>query len=450
MPLSGELPEISPMRKLVYIVVLAGLILVPFLQGEEKTTPAPAPPKIDSLIEQLGDRTHSRRELASKTLEAMGPNILPELRKARPNADPEIRRRLDDLIPTLETVAILTPKRITFKITKKPMKDIGEEITKQTGYKLTFYSGGEQQLYSFQFENATFWEVIDKVCETTGMTIQHGYGDDQVRLNFADSIAPHLHRDGVFRFQATGFQHTRNVNFATVPRTPAPPQRSESLLLNFAICTEPKLPLLGVGAVKLSEAFDEDKNSMIPTGNTNDLNNFNRRYYYGGGNYRSFYTQTSVPLVRATDKAKQLKLVRGTIVVNLLAEQKPEMISDNVFKAKGKTAKFGSTSLQVEEVTGTPGKQCEIRVGITEEGKENDYTWMNSMYQRFEVQDSKGEKYQIYNSGMSSNGNGHAQYTFTVNPPGNVKLGPPQKLIFYSWKTTQQMVPFEFKDLPLP
>ena len=42
---------------------------------------------------------------AARQLEALGPKVLPGLRKARVNADPEVRRRLDDLIPALETSA---------------------------------------------------------------------------------------------------------------------------------------------------------------------------------------------------------------------------------------------------------------------------------------------------------------------------------------------------------
>ena len=48
------------------------------------------------------------------------------------------------------------------------------------------------------------------------------------------------------------------------------------------------------------------------------------------------------------------------------------------------------------------------------------------------------------------NGAGTAQFTFTLGNPGNAKLGPPAKLIFFSWHTLQHQVAFEFKDLPLP
>ena len=54
---------------------------------------------------------------------------MPDLRKAKTHADPEVRRRLDDLIPVLEMMATLTPKRVTAKFNKKPVKEILDEIS---------------------------------------------------------------------------------------------------------------------------------------------------------------------------------------------------------------------------------------------------------------------------------------------------------------------------------
>src|SRR5213078_4088462 len=78
------------------------------------TAPAPAvvekpipPAIIEKLVEQLGDRDFHKRDQAARQLETLGPRALPELRKARVNADPEVRRRLDDLIPALETSAVI-------------------------------------------------------------------------------------------------------------------------------------------------------------------------------------------------------------------------------------------------------------------------------------------------------------------------------------------------------
>ena len=51
-------------------------------------------------------------------------------------------------------------------------------------------------------------------------------------------------------------------------------------------------------------------------------------------------------------------------------------------------------------MTETPAKQYQIKMSITEEQKDNpnDYSWTNSLYQRIELLDEKGNKMQIYGS----------------------------------------------------
>src|SRR5205807_2599715 len=181
--------EVAHMRRTLCLAACLSLGLVAFIRADTPVDKAAPSSSISQLIEQLADRDYRKRDVAVKALEAFGPKVLPDLRKAKTHADPEVRRRLDDLIPALEMVATLTPKRVTAKFNKKPVKEILDEITKQTGYKMEFWGGGsEQQLYSFDFNNVCFWEAIDQITEKTGLVLQHGYGDDRLRFNSQDSV----------------------------------------------------------------------------------------------------------------------------------------------------------------------------------------------------------------------------------------------------------------------
>ena len=53
---------------------------------------------------------------------------------------------------------------------------------------------------------------------------------------------------------------------------------SESLTFSFAVQSEPKLPLLGVGQATLTAAFDSDKNSMLIPSNANEYNEWDGRH----------------------------------------------------------------------------------------------------------------------------------------------------------------------------
>jgi hypothetical protein len=425
-------------------------------RGDTTATRPNLLPAAEQLIQQLGEKDYRKRDAAMKALEALGAPALPALRKARDSKDPEVRRRLDDLIPALETAVILTPKRVSLKMTKKPAKDILDEISKQTGYKLEMWNGGnngEQPLYSFQFDNLPFWDALDEVCAATGLVIQSGYyGDDRLRFqHLEDSYMPYVHRDGVFRFSADNFSYGRTIQLGSASRQPtAAGRRSEYLNFNFWIYAEPKLPILSTGQnMKLIEAYDEDKNSMIPPA-ASDPNQFQGRRFYYGGSYRSFCQQAGVNLVRPSERSRMVKLIRGTVPVTLLAEQKPEVLTDKLMQAKGKKFRAGSASINVEEIKETPAKQYELKLSIQEDGRDNDYTWMNSIYQRVEVQDEKGVKFQFFGTSYGGMGNGNVQVTFTCGPTGNAKVTPPAKLIFYTWSTLQYQVNFEFRDLPLP
>ena len=91
-----------------------------------------------------------------------------------------------------------------------------------------------------------------------------------MRKSQRDSEPPSLHvpfidYQGPFRLSAGGFHYSKSLTFATLPRNlPGGAQRSESLSFNFQVLAEPKLPLLGIGAAKLTVAVDDQDNSLIP------------------------------------------------------------------------------------------------------------------------------------------------------------------------------------------
>lgn len=448
------------MFKLTAPAFLAALVLIPLAWGDDPPAKPEPAPTADQLVEQLGDRDFRKRDAAVKRLEALGPAALPALRKAEKHADPEIRRRVSDLIPTLEVAGLLAPKRVTLNVKKKPMRQVFEEVTKQTGYKIEFWVNNEQQLYDFEINDQPFWPVLDQLCNTAGLVLQQGYGDDRIRMNQQDSYVPYICYDGPIRVVANSFNHYRNVDFSFLPRTPQGSRRSDTLSFTFSVFVEPRMPLLGLGQVKLLTAEDDQKGSMVlPSPNGGDpLNGGPQRWVsrYGNG-YRSYSHQAQVQLAKPSEKAQAVKLIQGTVPVLLLAQQKPELVTDNVLASKGKKVTVGTTSFAIEDVTETPAKQYQLKMTITEQNKDNpnDYTWINSLYQRIELQDENGNKYQMRGNSWGGQGPNHANVTFTYANPNNngaanPKVGPPSKLVYFHWTTIQHQVKFEFRDLPLP
>jgi hypothetical protein len=420
------------------------------VRGERAPSPA-----VRALIEQLGDLDFRKRDEAARRLEAEGPSVVPALRQALGNADAEVRRRARDLIPAIEIAALLAPRRVTLKVADKPLRTIFDEFTRQTGYKIEFWSGNPNQPYSFDFAGLTFWEALDRVCAAAGLALQPNYGDERILLQQQDGQAPYVRYAGPFRFVPLTLQQTRTVQLGAVPRNTGVAPLTETLSLAFNIFAEPRLPLLGIGEVKLDAAFDTEKHSMVPAAAEFLDPRFGMgrpfSHRYGNGN-RSFQMQTQLSLHRPSLHAAGIKVIRGSIPLTLLVEQKPVVVADRVLSAKGKKVTVGTTTLFIADVAEMPGKQYQLKLSVAEDNRDNpnDYTWMNSLYQRIELLDEGGKKFQAYSSSWGNNGPNNVQMTLTYGQVGAAKMGAPAKFVFQSWKTLQHPVSFEFKDLPLP
>jgi hypothetical protein len=444
------------MRRFISPAFFLSLGLVSLLSGAPPEKEPAATRQIELLIEQLGDKDFRQREEARKALIARGAEALPAMQKGRAHADPEVRRRLDELIPPLERALALAPKRVTLHATNKPIREIIEALTKQTGYKFggLEHPGVERDklAYTFHFDQLPFWQAMDQVCEAGGYVLQQGYyGDDNLRLfRQPDSSVPFIAYDGPFKVIATGFNYNRSNQFAQLVRNQPNSPSSESLQVNLTIVVEPKLPILRLGTVRLTAAEDEEKQSMLPSHNEPG-NGGGRSFYYGGG-YRSFVHQAQATLILPSRTSRTVKILRGVIPVTLLADQKPAVVTEHLLSAKGKKFQTGVATFHVEDVSELAGKQYQIKLAVTEDSKDgpNDWVRIQSLQQRIELQDDKGNKEQFYFNSMGTNGTNSAQYTLVVQPNDNPKIGPPAKLVYYAWVLMEHEIAFTFRDLPLP
>jgi hypothetical protein len=428
-----------------------------------KTAPAVAvpkavpPPPIEPWIDQLASRDFRLREAAVKEIMKAGVPALPALRKVRDHRDAEVRRRVEELIATLDRAAALAPKLITLKMDKKPVREVLNEMAKQTGFKIpttdaAFNGPQGKKPYSFQFDRTPFWNALDNVCEKCGLIVSASGNDNTLQVNFQDVYEPFKCYDGSFKVQASGFNYTRNNNFGELPKTPYQPgdQTYESLQLLLQVCVEPRVPILKVGQVRVTVAEDDTGTSMAANGN-NYYDPWGMRYYSGGNN-RSFVQATSLNLAWPSKNSRTVKTIKGFIPVTLLAEQKPAVVTESLLSSKGKKIKIENVTFVIDDVSSTKTKQHEIKLTVNEESGDNpyDYGRFQSMQQRFELQDAKGNKVPHYIRSSGWNGTASMNFTLMTQNPNNSKVGPPVKLIYQLWVQMEHEVAFEFKNLPLP
>jgi hypothetical protein len=416
--------------------------------------PAPTPVAVERLIEQLGDRKSAVREKAGAALEALGPAALPRLREAKDHTDPEVRRRVESLLVALEKANLLLPKRVSLKISQRPIREAVTDLARQTGYPVDLYPNAqnnderEKQLHTLHVDQQPFWEALDKLCREGGLALQRTYGEDaRLHLRFSDEYSPYVHHAGAFRLVAQGFQYHRSIEFGALSRQALTEgQRSEQLTFRFTIMVEPRMPLLWLGPIVLTEAVDERNNSMLPAEESTQEED--RRAYSD----RGFYQDAWVNLVRVSRDARSVKRVRGFAPLRVLVEQSPELVVDKILAAKGQKQKSENCELEIEDIKheAAGGNRCEIKFNLRNLRGEGttDYNFYNSVRHRFELRDAKGVKYTWSGGGWGGNDN-NVRGSFTFTHPGG-EAGPPAKLIFYGWTTLYHRVPFEFRDLPLP
>jgi hypothetical protein len=419
--------------------------------GVRSDGPEAAQPTIEQLIERLGSRDFKSREAAAKALAARSEEALPAMRKAVAHPDPEVRQRLEQLVADSERTLLLAPKRVTMKLDNVLLKDALAELSRQSGYRVDLQGGMPQQIVNLDVKNATFWETLDKLSAQAGLVLQQHHDMQGGLILYAqNAITPFVDYRGPFRVWATGFHYNKSLTFGSIPRNQAGVgQRSEQMSFMFSVVAEPKLPLLGLGQPKLTAAIDDQDNSLLPPAVKGGVYETYHSGYYG---YRNLVLQTQVQLVGPSAAARSVKLIKGALPVTLLADQRPEITVDQILTVKDKKFEGKDVTLEIAEAKEAPGKTYQIVMTARRNGKEQayDYTWTNSLHQRIELTDDKGQKFQSHGFNWINGTPTTVQGTFMFGDGGNAQLGKPHKLTYFGWVTMQHQVEFEFRDLPLP
>ena len=276
------------------------------------------------------------------------------MRKALESKDEEVYRRVEVLTQQIERTALLSPKRITINLKKRPVQEAINELSRLTGYKIQFQGGRQGRTVTIEMENATYWQVLEKICNEGQLA--PGFDDQQgiVYLYQQNTISPYTYHNGPFRFVAQNFNYNRYINLANLPRNGFDPNMGSdngNLSFGFLIQAEPKTPILSVSPPKLTKAVDENGLSLVPRVDENQQFFQNVQFIDGGGLYRNFQHSTAVQMIKPAKDATQAKLVKGTVNVTLLSGTRPDVTIDNLKPGKKKLTASGETAdVQIDEI----------------------------------------------------------------------------------------------------
>lgn len=433
--------------------------------------PAPAPavipekpidPELLKLVNALGSENYREREKAGQALEGKGEKALGDLRRALSTTDnPEVNRRLTMIVRRMDYDRLVSPKRVTMNLKDKTAKAAFEEIAKQTGYRIDFNNNGgggiggqAEPKYSFEFDKAPFWQVVDKIAEQAGLGVYADYDDQIIRVNtYQDSHNPHTCYPGPFRFIATGINSSRNVQLSGISKRSFQQRSSESISFSFQIHSEPKNPILGTLPAEVTVATDELGGNLVPP---KDPNQF-RNSYYNQNSYRGHNAYGNVNLLRASKDATTLKTIKGKMPIILLAGIVPEVVIADPVKTKAKTFRGRNVEVVFDSMTEAGGQYTAtltVKRLDVQDPNNIDYNWSNTVWQKLELQDATGKKWNTYGPNQINNNGASVGLVVPFHKQNRrgeeEKLGPPVKLVINEWLQITNDVAFEFKDIPLP
>ena len=391
---------------------------------------------IDKLVKKLASGNYAERERAEQQLKAQGTKILPALQKelSHGNLELEARRRLQELVTSLEAIKALEPKRVTLT-GNRTLAQVVANVKNQTGMEIRAEDQDEDRTYPIEVKDLPFWEALGKIGVATGRIVNVPESSGAIELTVSDHRLPLVLTDGVIRLEAKALHEERNVDFTRPGKGKDLGQHDRLLTLKAALLVEPRYHLLAIDKVEVKTAIDENGTGLGCPG-------------WGGSPRpftRDFEHPVEIHLQRGSEKARVVKEIRGTIACRIVAPRNV-LIAEKFLESKGTKIKVGSAELAILQASAAQEGVCHLYAELLSAP-------MNRATRRFEserffLEDAKGNR---YSGGSSMVYDGQiACFLARFAKPDGAKIGPPARLIFEDWVVLHHTVPFVFKDVPLP
>ena len=146
----------------------------------------------------------------------------------------------------------------------------------------------------------------------------------------------------------------------------------------------------------------------------------------------------------------------------LLSGTLPEIVIGDPLKLKKKTFAGRTVEIEFGSLTEDANNKGHYsldltakRLGVVENNQNDDFNWSNSIWQKIELVDDAGNRYQSFYSNNQNNNGTSVPLTIPFGPENRrgvaaTKLGPPVKVLVNEWLSVTNEVTFEFKNIPLP
>lgn len=469
------------------------------------------PPSAAELVARLGAPRFAEREAAGEALVKLGRAALPELARARESRDTELRRRAELIAARIESADILDATRVRLDIRDRPLAEAVEAIARGAGQGLRSGTAAgtaranlgwpDVRVTLLSDEPVPFWEAVDRLCAAGGVQRPYPPRADAMfpfRSPFDMTLVtgkarPPASDTGAFRVELLRVRHQRERDYAGGALVRFPQIRTEgsardpetgaleraSYGAELLVSAEPRLRIVGIGAIERAEAVDDRGRSLVkgPTKAEQEAQlrmwqanpHLDPRLHpglrFGSGWRTSTRTwQVTVPLRYPSPRAHRIARLRGVIPVVALA-RRPDPLTFDLEGAAGKVFTAGATRITVHEFKAGLGQQStvdltlettpagDVQTLVVHDAQGRRLTFnqpIDLMQLRLEVLDARGELLSWqYTRPPSEQVQGRMAIVI-YGKSGRQVGGEGLRLRYWDLVGAATDLPFSFRDVPTP
>ena len=443
---------------------------------------SPSPPAPQSLVDQLGAAKYADREAAARALEQLGREALPALQAARDSRDMEIRTRAASLLQRIEGSLLTQPTLVWLNFRDESLSDVVRTLSQRSGMKIALFPENlprwkTERVSLQESQPLPFWTAIDRLCAEASLQSDlelHGFANrTEPTLALTDRMARPIQPvcdHGPFRVGLVGLEYQRHVGFAIAPppargrvgqraepgkNTPPPLPRAVTSVqcsVQLQVSAEPRLGLTQTGPLQITEARDDQGNSLLGAGQGASVLTRNAGYL---GMTCSSVVHVRAPLNRPENPGRTIKILRGVIPLQITARQTDPLVIP-LASAAGKSFDKGDLHVVVHEVRFDPNnRQRQIELTVRESRAEplpagdeafapNFGARLDPHQQNLEVVDARGQALPWFQTSVDMES---SRITLTMAGLAGTE---PKELRYYRLTGTTVSVPFTFTDVPMP
>jgi hypothetical protein len=359
------------------------------------------------LIVKLGSRDYRERESATRALDALGGAALEELRKAVHDKDPEVRRRAETLLETIErreeSARLLAPRTVHLQLTDAPLPEAVAKLSNLSGFSVkvdeSALDRARKQKVTLDTGETTFWKALDELDRKAEFFDSTSAGQSS-RFMGRDSNGRHIVIEqrqamysGSLRDSGTHL-YLHPLDALRASKAPSAPvcyagalrlrigpqiQKSkEEVLLPVEVSHQPNVLWEQLVDIRIEKAIDDRGQALmqaLPIAETNaaQINRVvmglgNGMILNAAGGLERLADQNGVIRLKTGEQpSKKLESISGTIIGQMRTPVQTLVCVDNVRKQSGK--KFRTSygeSLQITEVNDQADGSVKLRVRLTE------------------------------------------------------------------------------------